>query len=61
MPEDRSEVPEADALEQRLQVTADDEEGEDAEPPTIGSGVSEADALDQARPVPADDEYEHPG
>ena len=48
------EVPEADALEQRLEATAD---GEEVEAPTVAPEVPEADALEQSRTVPVDDEY----
>jgi hypothetical protein len=48
-------VPEADALEQRREVSED--EGLD-EAPHLGNEVPEADALDQARAVPLDEDEE---
>jgi hypothetical protein len=48
-------VPEADALEQRRDVS---EEEELNEAPHIGNEVPEADALDQARAVPLDEDDE---
>lgn len=48
-------VPEADALEQRREVS----EGEALdEAPHLGNEVPEADALDQARAVPLDEDEE---
>jgi hypothetical protein len=49
------EVPEADALEQRREVS--DEEVDEA--PHLGNEVPEADALEQARTVPLDEDDEH--
>jgi hypothetical protein len=51
---DSNEVPEADALEQHLEVGSDEEVDE----PTTDPEVPEADALEQARSVPVVDEYE---
>lgn len=52
-----SEVPEADALEQRAEVATDEE----VEPPTPDPEAPEADALEQSRTVPVEDEYEGRG
>ena len=49
-----TEVPEADALEQRLETTVDEEEGA---APVLAPEVPEADALEQSRTVPVDDDY----
>ncbi|MDQ4132760.1 MAG: hypothetical protein M3179_06025 [Actinomycetota bacterium] len=54
---DFTEVPEADALEQKLEVATDDE----LVPPTGDPEAPEADALEQARTVPVEDEYEGRG
>lgn len=56
MPDEFSEVPEADALEQRLEVGG--EEGEDVAAPAVDLEVPEADALEQSQTVPLDDGYE---
>jgi hypothetical protein len=48
-------VPEADALEQRREVS--DPELDEA--PHLGNEVPEADALEQARAVPLDEDEEH--
>lgn len=50
-----ADVPEADALEQRREVS--DEELDEA--PHLGNEVPEADALEQARAVPLDEDEEH--
>ncbi len=55
---DPTEVPEADALEQRLEVASDDDE---VTPPTGDPEAPEADALEQSRTVPVEDEYEGRG
>lgn len=55
MPDDFTEVPEADAIEQRLEVGTEEE---DDEALTVDSEVPEADALEQSRTVPVDDGYE---
>lgn len=55
MPDEFTEVPEADALEQRLEVGTEEE---DDEVPTVDTEVPEADALEQSRSVPLDDGYE---
>ncbi|HEV3401780.1 MAG TPA: hypothetical protein VG078_08150 [Acidimicrobiales bacterium] len=47
------EAPRADAVEQHLPVTAEDEVDET---PQVGPEVPEADALEQAQTVPAEDE-----
>ncbi len=47
-------APEADAVEQHLPVTADEEAVE--ETPRVGAEVPEADAIEQALTVPAEDE-----
>lgn len=52
-----SEVPEADALEQHIEVETDDDVGE----PTSDPEAPEADALEQSRTVPVEDEYEGRG
>lgn len=49
-----SEVPEADALEQHLEVGPD----EAVDEPTSDPEAPEADALEQSRTVPVEDEYE---
>jgi hypothetical protein len=49
-----TEVPEADAFEQQLEVGTDDVVAE----PTSDPEAPEADALEQSRTVPVDDEYE---
>jgi hypothetical protein len=54
-PELEADVPEADALEQRREVS---DEGLD-ETPRLGNEVPEADALEQARAVPLDEDEEH--
>jgi hypothetical protein len=54
-PELNADVPEADALEQRREVS--DEELDEA--PHLGTEVPEADALEQARAVPLDEDEEH--
>ncbi len=46
-------APEADAVEQHLPVTADEEV---EETPRVGPEVPEADAIEQALVVPAEDE-----
>ncbi len=46
-------APEADAVEQHLPVTVEDEV---EETPRVGAEVPEADAIEQAQTVPADDE-----
>lgn len=51
---DSPEVPEADALEQKLEVVTEDA----LEPPTGDPEAPEADALEQSRTVPVEDEYE---
>ncbi len=56
MPDESIEVPEADALEQRLAVGDDDE----AEAPVVHPEVPEADALEQSQSVPLGDEYDEP-
>ena len=48
------ETPEADALDQRVDVVIDDE----LTPPTDDPEAPEADALEQSRTVPVDDDYE---
>ncbi|HWC38716.1 MAG TPA: hypothetical protein VG476_09320 [Acidimicrobiales bacterium] len=53
-----ADVNEADALEQRREVSEDSEDELD-ETPHLGPEVPEADALDQARAVPLDDDEEH--
>jgi hypothetical protein len=47
------EAPRADAVEQHLPVTAEDEVDET---PTVAAEVPEADAIEQAQTVPAEDE-----
>lgn len=54
MSDAESEVPEADALEQHLEVATEDE----VEEPSGDPEVPEADALEQSRTVPVEDEYE---
>ena len=54
-PELDADVPEADALEQRREVS----EEELDEAPHLGNEVPEADALEQARAVPLDEDEEH--
>jgi hypothetical protein len=54
MPDDFSDVPEADALEQRLEVGGEEESGA----PGIGLETPEADALEQSQAVPLDDGYD---
>ena len=54
MPDDFSDVPEADALEQRLEVGGEEE----SDAPGIGVETPEADAVEQSQPVPLDDGYE---
>ena len=54
MPDESIEVPEADALEQRLAVGDDYE----AEAPVVHPEVPEADALEQSQSVPLGDEYD---
>jgi len=49
------EVPEADALEQRLGAAPGKEEDE-SELPTVGPEVPEADALEQSLAVPVDED-----
>ncbi len=48
------ETPEADALEQSVDVVTDDQ----LNPPTADPEAPEADALEQSRTVPVDDDYE---
>ena len=48
-----TEVPEADALEQRLPLVPDDA---DDEPESIPADAPEADALEQAKGVPPEDD-----
>lgn len=55
MPDEFIEVPETDALEQRLEVESDDEA---VEVVTIAVEAPEADVLEQSEVVPAGDEYE---
>jgi hypothetical protein len=54
-PELDPDVPEADALEQRREVS----DAELDEAPHLGNEVPEADALEQARTVPLDEDDEH--
>ena len=54
-PELDADVPEADALEQRREVS----DAELDEAPHLGNEVPEADALEQARTVPLDEDDEH--
>lgn len=56
MPDEPIEVPEADALEQRLAIEDDDE----VETPVMHPEVPEADALEQSQIVPPGDEYDGP-
>ena len=53
MPDELNEVPEADALDQRREVIADDEV---LEPPVLALETPEADALEQAQSVSGDDD-----
>jgi hypothetical protein len=49
-----TEAPRADAVEQHLPVTSDEEEVEEV--PRVDAEVPEADAIEQAQTVPAEDE-----
>ena len=54
-----TEIPEADAFEQRLEVGADDDvDPPTSDPPTSDPEAPQADALEQSRTVPVEDEYE---
>lgn len=57
MPADFTDVPEADAQEQKTGVSVDDVN--DLGVRAIGPDAPEADVLEQARAAPLDDEYEH--
>ncbi|MCC3317483.1 hypothetical protein [Nocardia africana] len=50
-------VPEADQLDQNLEVTPDEPE---FDAPTVDREAAEADLIEQAIPVPLDDEYDEP-
>ncbi|AHH21737.1 hypothetical protein NONO_c69760 [Nocardia nova SH22a] len=60
MPPSDDAIPEADRLEQNLDVESEESE---FEPPvqTADREAAEADLLEQSIPVPLDDEYDEPG
>lgn len=53
-------VPEADHLEQNLEVAPDDAEFDEPSVATIDREATEADVVEQSIPVPLDDEYDEP-